>query len=405
MKLLTAGLVLLNVFGSTLAFAGQETPLLRSNALEQALEIMKKYPLIDGHNDLPWQFRKQFGNKIYDLDLNDLPQTHTDIQRLREGHVGGQFWSVWVDCPTAEPHNYWNNYVRDTLEQIDVTKRMIDQYPETFGSAGTADEVESVFESGKVASLMGVEGGHQIDNSLATLRLYYDLGVRYMTLTWNCHTDWADSCNSAPIHGGLTEFGREVVREMNRLGMLVDISHVSVDVMKQVLDITRAPVIFSHSSAFSVCSHQRNVPDDVLQGVVANGGVVMVNFAKKFICCDKSAEEQCTVADVADHVAHIINSAGVDHVGFGGDYDGVTELPVGMEDVSKYPYLVAELIERGVLQTENDVAKVLGGNVLRVMREAEAVASSLKNGEKSSEETLAGSPKICPAEAYPALFA
>jgi membrane dipeptidase len=370
---------------------------------EEALAIHKDALLIDGHNDLPWQLRdrKDPFFRRFDLMRNE-PLLHTDIPRLRKGNVGAQFWAAYVSSQPAVR----NVAVRDTLEQIDIIHRMIKTYPDTFAMALTADDILRVRKDGKIASLIGVEGGHAIDNSLGTLRMLYALGVRYMTLTHGDTLDWADSATDKAVHGGLTKFGEEVVVEMNRLGMLVDISHVSADTMRHVLKVTKAPVIASHSSAFAVAAHPRNVPDDVLKLLPANGGVIMVNFYSGFITQDgarigletvkamrefktkypKADEYKDAVAafkkqnplprgsvlDVVDHIEHIIKVAGIDHVGIGSDFDGIDMVPRQLEDVSCYPYITQELLNRG--HSRQAIHKILGGNALRVLRQAETVA-------------------------------
>jgi membrane dipeptidase len=373
---------------------------------EQALRIHADNPVIDGHNDLPWELRRLDGLAFGKIDLlRPVAKTHTDIPRLRKGGVGGQFWSAYVPVDTVRK----GEAVKRTLEQIDVVHRLVARYPQHFEMAGTAADVERVRKAGKIASMIGVEGGHSIDNSLEILRDYYRLGVRYMTLTHSENTPWADSATDAPKVSGLSPFGEEVVREMNRLGMMVDLSHVSPECMKKALAVTAAPVIFSHSSARAVADHPRNVPDDVLALVKQNGGVVMVNFYSGFVVPEgaramrkmfevgrelrkKFPEEERyqeamrqwakendypngTVHTVVDHIEHVIKVAGIDHVGLGSDYDGITKTPAQLEDVSTYPNITQALLDRGY--SEADIRKVLGGNVLRVMREAEAVAAKL----------------------------
>lgn len=367
---------------------------------------LQTHPLIDGHNDLPWMARQR---AFYDFDAVDIaqpqPALNTDIARLRAGGVGGQFWSVYVPSRLAG-----DDAVSATLEQIDCVHAMVSRYADTFGLAATADEVERVFASGRIASLMGMEGGHSINNSMATLRTMYALGARYMTLTHNDNNDWADSATDEPRHGGLSLFGIEVVREMNRLGMLVDLSHVSADTMRDALRETEAPAIFSHSSARAVVDIPRNVPDDVLASLPANGGVCMVTFVPEFVApacgawmlaAQAAAREEgldphdlsayfaftekwqadnpkpaATIADVVAHVEHVREVAGIDHVGLGGDYDGTDSFPVGMEDVSGYPRLLAALVDRG--WSDEEIAKLAGGNVLRTLRGAEDVARDLQ---------------------------
>ena len=373
--------------------------------------ILRDVPLIDGHNDLPWQYRERVKNHLAGLDLRQDQSKlekplHTDIARLRQGHVGAQFWSVYVPASLkgADP-------VQATLEQIDVVHRLNALYPETFALALTADDVVRIHKSGRIASLIGMEGGHSINNSLGALRMFHRAGARYMTLTHSENVDWADSATADPKHDGLTAFGKVVVGEMNRLGMLVDLSHVSPATMHDVLDATAAPVIFSHSSARALSGHQRNVPDDVLQRLKANGGVVMVTFVPSFVSeklrlyyAVRDAEKarlaslhegepqnvksgleawekanprpDATLADVADHIDYVMKVAGEDHVGIGGDLDGISTTPVGLESVADYPKLFAELLRRG--HSEEQLKKLAGTNVLRVMRAAEATAARLQ---------------------------
>jgi membrane dipeptidase len=370
---------------------------------EEALRIHREALLIDGHNDLPWQYREKGDLSFRKIDLRQTQRDlHTDIPRLIKGGVGAQFWSAYVPASTGKK----GTAVRLTLEQIDVIKRMVAAYPDVFEMAYTAEDIVRIRKEGKIASLIGVEGGHSIDNSLGVLRMLYALGVRYMTLTHSETLDWADSATDQAKHHGLTEFGEQVVREMNRLGVLVDISHVSAETMRHALRVTRAPVIASHSSAYAVAAHPRNVPDDVLALVKKNGGVVMVNFYPGFVVPEgarltqdifqvarelqkkypderefRSAMRQWdkdhpipsgSVHHVVDHIEHIIRVAGVDHVGLGSDFDGITTVPKQLEDVSCYPYITQELLNRG--HVKEDILKILGGNVLRVLRQAEEVA-------------------------------
>jgi membrane dipeptidase len=362
----------------------------------RARALHRQTPLIDGHNDYPWALRgldpgRDFGK----ADIaKPVPSLMTDIPRLRQGGVGGQFWSVYTPSTMMG-----QEAVRVTLEQIDIVHRMTRQWGETLQMANTADEVERGFNNGKISSMIGMEGGHSIDNSLPTLRMFYALGARYMTLTHNGNLRWADAAADKPEHGGLTTFGEEVVREMNRLGMLVDLSHVSADTMEDALRVTAAPVIFSHSSARAICNVPRNVPDNILPLVAKNGGVVMVTFVPGFISqavADFDAKPEAerkaltapkaTLSQVADHIDHIRKVAGIDHIGLGGDFDGITQVVVGLEDVSKYPDLTAELLKRGY--TDNDVKKILGLNVLRVMRQAEKVAAGLQKTRQPSTATI-----------------
>jgi membrane dipeptidase len=370
---------------------------------DAALRIHREAILIDGHNDLPWQFRDKKDMSFQRIDITKLQKSlHTDIPRLRQGGVGAQFWSAWV--PTESMKD--GTAVRKTLEQIDVIHRMVRAYPDTFEMAYSVDDILRIHKEGKIASLIGIEGGHSIDNSLGVLRMLYALGARYMTLTHSENLDWADSATDKPVHHGLTRFGEQVVLEMNRLGMLVDISHVSAETMKHTLRVTRAPVIASHSSAYALAQHPRNVPDDVLKVVAGNGGVVMVNFFPGFIVPESarimkdmfgvsrelrkkypkdeefqeairawSKEHPIPTGDihmVVDHIEHIIKVAGIDHVGLGSDFDGITTVPKQLEDVSCYPNITQELLNRG--HSAEEIHKVLGGNLLRVFRKVEEVA-------------------------------
>jgi len=364
-----------------------------------ARAMLSRFPLIDGHNDLPWELRDRFGG---DTAAADLAGTHTDIRRLVEGGVGGQFWSVFVPARIAG-----DAAVTAVLEQIDLVHRMVRRYPSRFQLALTADDVDKAFAAGKIASLLGAEGGHCIAGSLGVLRSLYALGVRYLTLTHNSNVGWADSATDAPDVGGLNDFGREIVAEMQRLGMLVDLSHVAPSTMHAALDVAQAPVIFSHSSAKALCGNPRNVPDDVLNRLAANGGVCMVTFVPFFVsreCNDWleglraeaarrgldprdlgalfSVKDEweadhrlpaATLAQVADHIEHVRSVAGVAHVGIGGDFDGTTDLPAGLHDVSRYPALFIELLRRG--WSEADCKALAGGNILRVLRAAESFAA------------------------------
>lgn len=329
--------------------------------------------IMDGHNDLPLQYRR-FG---YDLDRLDIRldqngTTQTDIGRLRAGNVGAQFWSVYIGC------NYQDkNAVTATLEQIDVVYQMARRYPGVFAMATTADEVEAIVASGRIASLMGIEGGHQIDTSLGTLRMMHQLGVRYMTLTHNCNTPWSDAQSEPDENGGLNEYGAELILEMNRLGMMVDVSHTAHRTMRRALEVSVAPIIFSHTCVYAKVAIERNAPDDVLEQLAKNRGVAMVTFVGSFLVNSGNAY----ATDVADHIEHIIEVAGIDHVGIGGDYDGTSNLPVDMRDVSTYPILMAELSRRGYTQAELEL--IAHGNILRVMREVEAVARELSNQNES----------------------
>ena len=386
--------------------------------VERARSILRDSPLIDGHNDLAIALRELVGLRTSTVDLRGrVEDLDTDIPRLRAGGVGGQFWSVWVpaDLPELEA-------LRMALEQLDIVHRFVDRYPEAFALATTADEVEAAFRAGRVASLIGLEGGSMIASSMAALRQFHARGVRYMTLTHWRTTRWADAATDPPQHDGLTPFGREVVREMNRLGMLVDLSHVSPGTMADALDVAEAPLIFSHSGARAVTAHPRNVPDEILWRVPANGGVVMAVFLSGFISSEvanhmapaQAAEDaylldhpgtpvaelrasrqgwladhpapRTTIGQVADHIDHLRDVMGVDHVGIGSDFDGGDLLPDGLEDVSEFPNLLAELLRRG--HSDDDVRAIAGGNVLRVMRGAEAVAETLKASREPSEATI-----------------
>jgi membrane dipeptidase len=374
-------------------------------ALRHARRLLARHPLVDGHNDLAWTIRndpKARGN-VAAYDLRRPTRGDTDLARLRAGGVGAQFWSVYI------PGDLPGGFARTQLEQIDIARRVIARYPDRLAPALTAADVERARKRGRIASLLGVEGGHALEGSLGALRAYYDLGVRYMTLTHNVTLDWADSCNDVRRHGGLTAFGKEVVREMNRLGMLVDLAHTSPEVMAHALDVSAAPLISSHSSCRALTDVTRNFPDAILRRLPRNGGVIMITFVGPFVsqaAADARARAlaelkprlegitdprerhrlerahlrkqrlpRATIGDVADHVEHARKMADVDHVGLGGDYDGNDEWPVGMEDVSTYPALFAELIRRG--WSDRDLVKLSRGNILRVMREAEAVAARL----------------------------
>lgn len=380
---------------------------------EMATGLLRAHPLVDGHNDLAWALRERLGpERALDLDLTvdtGGEGLHTDLPRLRRGAVGGQFWSVFVPSHLGE-----QEAVVRTLEQIDIVHRLVHRYADRLGLALSADQVEQVFASGRVASLLGAEGGHSIGSSLGVLRILHTLGVRYLTLTHNDNTPWADSATDVPRHGGLTAFGEDVVREMNALGMLVDLSHVADSTMRDALRVSTAPVIFSHSGARSICSSPRNVPDDVLRQMADGGGVCMAVFAPFFVSqqcwdwrreCAEAAEQKgvdskdlgalarfqqgwatdhpapsATLAQVADHLDHLREVAGVQHVGLGGDYDGVDVVPVGLEDVSCYPALLVELSSRG--WSKNDLTALAGGNILRVLRAAEDVATGTRAKER-----------------------
>jgi membrane dipeptidase len=389
-----------------------------SAELDAARELLARWPVVDGHNDLPWALREQVR---YDLDRRDIAADqsaflHTDIPRLRAGGVGAQFWSVYVRADYAG-----DKAVSATLEQIDVVRRFTDRYATDLRPAVTADDMEAARTEGRIASLMGAEGGHSINCSLATLRTLYDLGVRYMTLTHNDNVAWADSATDAPGVGGLSDFGHEVVREMNRTGMLVDLSHVAASTMRDALATSAAPVVFSHSSSRAICDHVRNIPDDVLALLPANGGVAMVTFVPKFIlpqavAWTQAADENmqthgfhpldttpdamrihaafeeaqprpvATVATVADHLDHMREVAGVDHIGIGGDFDGTAFTPAGLDDVAGYPNLIAELLRRG--WSASDLAKLTWQNAVRTLRAAEDVARDLQTQRGPSNVTI-----------------
>ncbi|KAF9070848.1 membrane dipeptidase-domain-containing protein [Rhodocollybia butyracea] len=349
-----------------------------------ALDILSKAPVIDGHIDLPILVRHLYANNVSAVDLSDNMPSHVDIPRLKAGKVGGFFWSVYVSCadPEAEGPEFLTSTwrVRDTLEQIDVAKSLIEKYPDTFQLALGTEDIKSSITNGKIASLLGVEGAHQLGNSIAVLRQYYALGVRYVTLTHACHNAFADSCGIAPgiepLHGGLSTIGRSLIDEMNRLGVLVDLSHTSDATAIQALKHSKAPVIWSHSSARNVHDVPRNVPDKVLKLIGTGDGqtdaVVMVNFAPMFV----APEGLANIVTVANHIEHIAKIAGKRHVGLGSDFDGIQDTPTGLEDVSKYPALIAELYDRG--WTKYELAGLTGGNLLRVFEGAEKVSRNLK---------------------------
>lgn len=387
--------------------------LAQGDPLERARALHRQSPMIDTHNDYPWVVREKGARDLAKLDMRQpQPSIMTDIPRLRAGGVGGQFWSVYVPASLQG-----QSAVTATMEQIDIVHQMLKRYPDVFEQASTADDIERIFKSGKIASLMGMEGGHSIDSSLGALRMFHGLGVRYMTLTHGRNVPWADSATDKPQHGGLTPFGEGVVGEMNWLGMLVDLSHVSPDSMEDALRVSTAPVIFSHSSARAICNHPRNVPDNVLQLLAKNGGVVQVTFVPDFISqavADHSKLEEAeaariqtqfpndeaarksgldawrqshaaphaTLSQVADHIDHIRKIAGIDHIGLGADYDGITTVVDGLEDVSKYPYLTAELLRRGY--TDQDLKKIMGLNLLRAMRAAEQESKRLQTARPAS---------------------
>lgn len=382
---------------------GQVAP--KDAALEHARRLLAERPIIDGHNDLPWEIRvnPQSMMDVAKYDLRIRTPGHTDLERLRASGIGAQFWSVYVPGEIKD-----SGYARVQLEQIDIARQVIARYPDAFELALSTSDIARIRGQGKIASLLGMEGGHAIENSLGALRMYYTLGVRYMTLTHNVTLDWADAATGLPTNGGLTEFGRAVVREMNRLGMIVDLSHVAPSTMSDALNTTTAPIIFSHSSARAILDHPRNVPDSILARLPKNGGVVMITFVGSFISprmrawdimqrdstgsiADSAVRRvavagfiarhprpQATVAELADHVDHVRRVAGVDHVALGGDYDGTSELPQGMEDVTGYQYLFAELIRRG--WTDGELRKLAGENVLRVLGAVERERDRLAAG-------------------------
>ncbi len=411
---------LLVVFTGVAAADGPQDGGDLENRIAVVREVLREVPLIDGHNDTPWEIRSLVDNRLVDFDFNDTTgldsPMQTDIQRLRAGGVGGVFWSVWVPTELSGPEA-----VTTVIEQIDLVHRLTQKYPEDLEIARTAADVRRIHAGGRIASLIGAEGGHCLDDSLAVLRQLYVLGVRYLTLTHWENTAWADAATDAPQHDGLTDFGRAVVGEMNRLGMIVDLSHVSPRTMADVLAATKAPVIFSHSGALRLNPHPRNVPDDVLRSIAQNGGVVMVDFVPVFLSDpflswraaakaertrletyfpgDPAAVNEAmdlwkrdhvpptvSVSDVADHVDEVRRVAGIDHVGIGSDFDGMPKGPVGLDDVSGYPLLLAELLSRGY--SRDDIAKLAGLNVLRVMGEVERVAAELQRSEVPNDLLL-----------------
>ncbi len=401
----------------TLVLAGGLAAQAPDPALAHARRLLEQTILIDGHNDLPWEIRtnKDHPRDVPAYDLRTTTPGYTDLARLKEGRVGGQFWSIYIPGEAKD-----SGYARMQLEEFDIARRFIARYPDKLMFARTADDIVRAKKEGKIASLLGMEGGHAIENSLGALRAYYDLGARYMTLTHNVTLDWADAALDSAKHGGLTPFGREVVREMNRLGMLVDLSHVSPGTMSAALDVSEAPVIFSHSSARALTDHPRNVPDSILARLPKNGGVVMVTFVQSFVNAERGQWEdaadsararmtreipdsagraaawrdwrtahpmpRATLAQVADHIEHVRKVAGVDHVGIGSDWDGMGPGPLGLDDVSSYPALFAELIRRG--WSDADLKKLAGENVLRVLRQAEQVAARLQKERPASTATI-----------------
>jgi membrane dipeptidase len=430
--LLAAGMCCMLAVVSTAAHAADDYQ-------QRLARVLLATPLIDGHNDLPWEIRERYKSQFTQLDLRadtshlkvepDQAALMTDIPRLRAGMVGGQFWSVWIPVSV---HGF--EAVQMTLEQIDLVKRMAATYPDDFAMAYTAADIRRIHKAHKIAALIGIEGGHQINDSLAVLRQFYDAGARYMTLTHSTNTAWADSATDAPKHSGLTPFGVEVVKEMNRVGMLVDLSHVSPDTMRAALAASVAPVIYSHSSARALVDHPRNVPDDILRQVAANGGIVMVNFAPSYVStarnqweADHAAEvartntppfgglyigqperahaalaawesqhprPSATLAQVADHVEYIAKVAGIDHVGLGSDFDGIPDGPAGLAGVDRYPALLEELMRRG--WSDRDIAKLAGENLLRVMTTAEQVSERLRATTQASNASLESTDKVKP---------
>jgi membrane dipeptidase len=386
--------------------------------LARAKRILRSTPLVDGHNDLAWRIRedKHAPRDVETYDLRKTTPGHTDLARLKDGMVGAQFWSVYIPGEIRD-----SGYARVQLEEIDIARRFIAKYPERLAFATRASDIRTDFAQGKVASFLGMEGGHAIENSLGALRAYYDLGVRYMTLTHNVTLDWADAALDVPKHGGLTPFGKEVVKEMNRLGMLVDLAHVSPGTMSAALDVSEAPVIFSHSGARALVDHPRNVPDSILARLSKNGGIVMVPFVNSFVSPkvrardvaqeaaakdaakkfpnDSAAIERemsawraahpavpATLAQVADHIEHVRSIAGIDHVGIGSDFDGIDDVIPGLENVSRFPYLLAELARRG--WSDADLRKVAGENFIRVFTQAEAVSARLQKERGPSTATI-----------------
>jgi membrane dipeptidase len=409
-------LALVVLLAAALPLAAQNDPL-----AARVERVLSEVPLIDGHNDLPWQMRARAQDHLAQIDLRAdqsklIPPMHTDIARLHKGHLGAQFWSVYVPVTLAG-----SDAVVATFEQIDVVHRLAASYPDTLELALTADDIVRIHHAGKVASLIGIEGGHSIGDSLAVLREMYRAGARYMTITHTSNNHWADSATDAPVHNGLSPFGRIVIGEMNRLGMLVDLSHVSAKTMNDVLDISAAPPIFSHSSARALTDHSRNVPDDVLQRLLKTDGVVMVTWVPTFVSeavrghyLDQVAEEarlkekylgrpddvkreldawkaahvgpRATIANVADHIDHVKQVAGIDHIGVGADLDGITSTPEGLESTADYPALFRELARRGY--SDEELKKIAGLNVLRVMRKAEAVAAKLQKERQPADDRI-----------------
>lgn len=371
-----------------LATADQE----RLQTSKRVEDLLSKSPLIDGHNDLAWAIREH-GEGLPGYDLAAAAPGHTDIPRLRKGHVGGQLWSVYVPAEKVP-----GGHLRVQLEQIDLARNFIARYPQDLALVLTADELDQAFRNGRIAGLLALEGGHVIDDSLAVLRAYHALGVRAMTLTHTASTRWADAADQTITHGGLTPFGEEVVREMNRLGILVDLSHVADETMDDALRVSAAPVVFTHSNARALADVPRNVPDEILRRLPANGGLVMATFVPTFVSqavADARKQKlkkvpRATIAQVADHIEHIRDIAGLDHVGLGSDFDGMTAVPAGLEDVSTFPALFAELARRG--WSDDELTKLAGGNFLRVLRRAEATARTLQADHGPSDARITDTP-------------
>ena len=418
-QMITTALAVLTLLQGSTALPKTATRAAADPFLTRAQAILRVTPLIDGHNDVPWAIRIS-KDKPMDVEAYDLRKTaagQTDLPRMAKGMMGGQFWSVYIP---GEDETKKLGYAKVQLEQIEIARRVIQKYPDRLELAVNASQVIQIFRRGKVASMLGMEGGHAIENSLGVLRAFYALGARYMTITHNVTLDWADAAAGPSTHGGLTRFGEEVVREMNRLGMMVDLSHTSPDTMDDAIRVSASPVIFSHSSARALCDVPRNVPDEILRKLAANGGIVMVTFVPGFISQDVATKarerrealkaklegvsdeatmkriteevaaqfktKNATLEQVADHIEHIRRIAGIDHVGLGGDYDGTDELPDGLKDVSKYPSLVAELLRRG--WTDADAKKLVGENILRVWAANEQVAARLKSEWPASIATI-----------------
>ncbi|KAF2811330.1 uncharacterized protein BDZ99DRAFT_385120 [Mytilinidion resinicola] len=363
----------------TYLWSGQ-APIDPTNYVERTRRVLKTTPLIDGHNDLPWQLRIELQNRIYDgrVDLTKRLLGHTDLVRMREGMVGGQFWSVYVDCDVNQKHFEDPSWVvRDTLEQIDVTKRFISEHPNHLQYCDTSACARAAFQAGRISSMIGIEGGHQVGSSIASIRQIYQLGARYITLTHNCDNAFGTSASTVAgggVDGGLFKFGYEAVKDMNRLGMMIDLSHVSHQTMRDVVSVARAPVIFSHSGAYGVEKHLRHVPDDVLRSVKKNGGIVMAVFVNRFL--NMKHPEEATIHDAVDHILYIADVCGWECVGIGSDFSGTPNVPIGLEDVSKFPDLVQLLMERGA--TDEQVKLLVGENILRVWGNIEQRAKEIQ---------------------------